>query len=159
MDTIDEAPDREQILQFREEPDDPETVARNRRILLDAIDGYRAGDLDAWWRIFDPDVTFHEAACLPYGGAHRGLEATKAGYAKLSDTFSKLHSVLETVLAGGDKVILYQDVSFRVRANGNSGRLPVSEMFRFRDGKVIEWRACYFDADLVAKAINGEAGD
>jgi hypothetical protein len=31
--------------------------------------------------------------------------------------------------------------------------LPVAELFRFRDGKVVEWRALYFDACMVSKAI------
>ena len=157
MDTVAETPDRALILKFRETPDDPETVALNRKTLLDAIDEVQAGNWDAWWAIFDPEVTFHEAVCLPYGGAHRGLEATKRGYAKLGETFSVLRSVAENVLAGGDMVILYQIITFQVRSNGNAGTFPVSEVFRFRDGKVIEWRACYFDSDMVAKAIDGTA--
>jgi limonene-1,2-epoxide hydrolase len=59
------------------------------------------------------------------------------------------------VLAAGDIVIVYQTVTFRPRENSNSLTLPVSELFRFRNGKVIEWRALYFDSNKVAKAISG----
>jgi len=73
----------------------------------------------------------------------------------LRDGWQKFCRKRERFLAAEDIVILYQTISFRVRENGNTGSLPVAEMFRFRDGKVIEWRALYFDACMVARAING----
>ena len=56
----------------------------------------------------------------------------------------------------GDYCILYQTIAFTVAANGNQGGFPVAEMFRFKDGKIVEWRANYFDACLMAKLIKGE---
>jgi ketosteroid isomerase-like protein len=155
MDASVETTARGMTLQYREKREDSETVRRNRQAILDMLDAADAGSSDALWNIMDPDVTFHEAACLPYGGAHRGLEATRRGYARLSETFSELKTVIEAVLAERDMVIVYQTITFRARASGNSGTLPVAELFRFRGGKVIEWRALYFDADLVATAIFG----
>jgi limonene-1,2-epoxide hydrolase len=61
--------------------------------------------------------------------------------------------VIEGVLASRDMVILYEIISFTAKATGESGTLPVCELFRFRDGKVVEWRAFYFDACQVAKAL------
>jgi uncharacterized protein len=143
------------VLQYRERPRDRDAAERNRAALLAAFDALEAGDDAPFWALFDPEVTFHEAACLPYGGAHRGLASTRAAYARLCATFAKMHSVFEQVLAEGDIVILYQTITFEVAANGNTGTLPVAELFRFRDGKIVEWRAHYFDADLVARAIDG----
>jgi uncharacterized protein len=156
MNASTEAAQRAMTLQYRDRPEDPETVRRNRQAILDLLDKAEAGTADDFWDIFDPDVTFHEADCLPYGGAHRGLEATKRGYARLGATFAELTTVIEAVLAAGDIVIVYQTVTFRPRENSNSLTLPVSELFRFRDGKVIEWRAMYFDSNKVAKTISGE---
>jgi len=146
-------PSQAMVLQYRDAPGFDETAERNRILITDALDGIQAGNMDALWRIFDPDVTFHEASCLPYGGAHRGLEATKAAYARLCDCFSAMRAVMEAVLASRDIVILYQTITFTAKATGKSGTLPVCELFRFRNGKVIEWRANYFDACLVAEAL------
>jgi ketosteroid isomerase-like protein len=143
------------VLQFRDAPGFDETAARNRETLIAALGRIEAGDFAAFWDIFDPDVTFHEAACLPYGGAHRGLEATQRAYASLCACYSDMHSTMEAVLASRDLCILYQTITFRVAANGQGGTLPVCEIFRFRDGRVTEWRACYFDADFVARALAG----
>ena len=35
--------------------------------------------------------------------------------------------------------MVYQTITFRIRANGNTFTIPMAEMFRFRGGKVIEW--------------------
>ena len=75
--------------------------------------------------------------------------------AQIEQTFSGFSTVFEAILAAQDFAILRQTVDFKVRASGNRGTMPVTELFRFRDGKVIEWRAIYLDVCLVAKAING----
>lgn len=143
------------VLQYRDAPGFDATAEANRKLITDALERIAQGDMDALWRIYDPAVTFHEAACLPYGGSHVGIAATKAAYAKLCDSFSAMHAVMETVLASRDIVILHQTITFTAKATGKGGTLPVCELFRFRDGKVIEWRAHYFDACLVANALNG----
>jgi uncharacterized protein len=144
------------VVKFRDIPVTDLVAERNRQTLINALKSLLAGDPEAFWSIYDPDVEFHEASCLPYGGVHRGLKAAKAAHGKIETVFDHLHSEFEAVLAAEDIVMLYQQISFRVRSNGNTGELPVAELFRFREGKVVEWRAHYFDACMVARAIKGE---
>jgi ketosteroid isomerase-like protein len=139
----------------RDAPEDAEKAAKNRAILLGAYDALASGDIESFWAIFDPDVVFHEASSLPYGGAHRGLAAVREAVGSMSAAYSKMHTAFEAILFGGDIALAYQTIDFRVKANGNSGSLPVAELYRFRDGKVIEWRALYFDPNVVAQAIAG----
>ena len=144
------------VLRYRDIPVTDPVAERNRKTLLGGLDKLLGGDVEGFWAIYDPDVVFHEASCLPYGGAHKGIAAARAAHGRIEQTFGSLHSVFEAVLAAEDIVILYQTITFQVRDNGNTGSLPVAELFRSRDGKVIEWRAHYFDACLVAQAIKGE---
>jgi ketosteroid isomerase-like protein len=144
------------IRKDRDLPVTDPVAERNRKILLEGLDRLLSGDVEGFWSIYDPDVTFHEASCLPYGGSHHGVAAARAAHGQVEKYFESLHSVFEAVLASEDIVILYQTITFRVRTNGNTGTLPVAELFRFRDGKIVEWRALYFDACLVSKAIKGE---
>jgi ketosteroid isomerase-like protein len=141
------------ILRYRGTVAADEVAARNRAILVDALDAAAAGDDEGFWSIYDSQAVFHEAACLPYGGSYVGIEAVKAGFAQIFEAFDHVHALFEQLLVAGDIAIAYQQVDFRVRGNGRRGSFPVAELFRFRDGKVIEWRALYFDADMVAKAI------
>ena len=62
-------------VKYRDIPVLDEVAERNRRTLLDALDKLFAGDVDGFLSIYDPDVVFHEASSLPYGGAHKGLAA------------------------------------------------------------------------------------
>lgn len=93
----------------------------NRRTLIDGLDKLLAGDVEGFWSIYDPDVEFHEASCLPYGGTHKGVAAARAAHGQVEKYFDSLHSVFEAVLAAEDLVILYQTITFRVRGNGNTG--------------------------------------
>ena len=69
--------------------------------------------------------------------------------------YSKMRNEIEAVLAARDIVVLYQTITFTVRSNGNTGSMPIAEMLRFRSGKVVEWRALYFDSNMVANALAG----
>jgi hypothetical protein len=143
----------EQMLRHRETAEERAIAERNRELLIGAIEAYGRGDEQAYWAIFDANVVFHEAPCLPYGGAHVGIEATRKAFAHLHRTFAELRAEFEAILASRDLVIVEQTVSFTGHEQGYIGTMPVAEMFRFRDGKVIEWRAHYFDSNMVAKAF------
>ena len=153
MEMFTEGSDLAVRLAYRDQPADPAVAERNRQAVLGALDAVVAGDVDSFWAMFDEDVVFYEADCLPYGGAHRGLGAVKQAFGELSSYFSANHVVFEQVLAAGEIVIAYQTIAFRVRANGRTGAIPVAELFRFREGKVIEWRALYFNSHLVAERL------
>jgi ketosteroid isomerase-like protein len=140
-------------LKYRETPDDVKGAERNRQAVMDALDKVAAGDFDPFWALFDDNVVFHEASCLPYGGEFKGKSAAIAAYTRLSTFYSQMRTVIDNVLTGGDHVIIYQTVNFTVKANGNTGSFPAAEMLYFQNGKVVEWRALYFDANYVMKKL------
>lgn len=134
-----------------------ELTALHREKLEAAFAGVAAGDGGAFWALFDPEVVFYEAACLPYGGAHHGIEATRKAHAIIHDCFDSVRVDVERLFVEGDLAIAYLQLGFRVRRNGRTGALPLAELYRFRDGRIVEWRALYFDSNLVAEAINADA--
>ena len=144
-------------LKYKEAADDTAGAARNRKAVMDALDSVLAGDFEPFFALFDDNVTFFEAPCLPYGGEFKGKENAIAAYMRLSSHYAKMRTVVENVLAAGDHVIIYQTINFTVKANGNTGSLPVCEMLRFQNGKAVEWRALYFDANMVMKKLTNAA--
>jgi ketosteroid isomerase-like protein len=140
-------------LKYRSAAPSEEDTEQNRRNLLAALDRMVAGDNGALWELFDDTVVFHEAECLPYGGSHHGIEAARAAHATIYEWFDSIHIDLEQILAAGDLAIAYAWMTYRVRRNGRKGRFPLAEVYRFRGGKVIEWRVHYFDASTVAEAL------
>jgi ketosteroid isomerase-like protein len=149
------AADQTLILSYRQGKGVDEAALANRAALIAAFEALLAGDDAPFWALFHPDAVFHEASCLPYGGAHQGLDAIKRAYLQMCGTFSAMRSEFHEILTAGDYCILYQTIAFTVAANGNTGGFPVAEMFRFEDGKIAEWRANYFDACAMAAAIGG----
>lgn len=136
---------------------DIDDIARsNRRILIQAYEAQIAGDIEAWWSIFDPDVEFHEASSLPYGGSLKGLEAAKQGMGAMFEAWRDVQVDFENFLAAGDLVIAYLRMHAVSRRTGDAYDAPVAEVFRFRNGKVIEWRPIYWDTHEVRK-VCGEA--
>jgi ketosteroid isomerase-like protein len=126
---------------------------RNREAIMGAYEALAAGNVEAWWSVFDPDVAFYEAACLPYGGTHRGLEAAKKANAGIFEAYDWSEAVIEDIAASGDMTIAYLQFTCRGKATGKTTSFPIAELYRFRDGKVVEWRACYFDVTLALDVL------
>jgi len=143
-------------LDFLKTPAFDETAQENRRIFADALERMAGGDGEAFWSIFDPAVEFHESSCLPYGGVYKGLDEARRGYMLMCSAYSNMASHQEALLASNDLVILYQTVTFTVAANGRQGTFTAAELFRFRNSRIVEWRAFYSDPCLVARALAGE---
>lgn len=144
------------VLRYRESPGDEAIAESNRQTLLTACDALLEEKGEEFWKILDPDIVFHEPGCLPWGGVYRGVEATIKAHANNHVVFDRVRTVFESVSAADDIVMVYQTSSFRVRANGNTITMPMVETYRFRNGKVIEWREIFFDPWALTQAIKGE---
>lgn len=87
MEAAGQSDDHRIALEFLDYPAFDETARKNRRIFADALHRMSAGDADAFWAMFDPDVVFHEASCLPYGGAYRGWKKPGAAISRCAPAF------------------------------------------------------------------------
>jgi ketosteroid isomerase-like protein len=147
---------RSLTLAYRDDEAFGEVAQANRKILTDALDQVIAGNVDAFYNVFDPDVTYIIPESMPYGGTFHGLEATRRAHSSIGDNYLSVDCTMEAVLASRDICIMYQTVDFETKGNGNKVTLPIAEVYRFRDGKVIEWVVCYSDAAQLAAAITGK---
>ena len=89
-----------------------EQALANRQALIEVLDQLQRGEEQGFWALFDPEASFHEASCLPYGGSHHGIEAIKAAFYTMCATFSAMHTEFHEVLTAGDYCILYQSIEF-----------------------------------------------
>ena len=129
-----------------------EVARSNREALINYYRARQAGDPDAFARLVDPDLHFIQSPGLPYGGEARGAEATQALMTRMFGTWSALRVEVQEVTASGDLVIAYVMLTATARATGKSYTGPTAELFRFRDGKVVEWRPIYWDTHAVREA-------
>ena len=124
-----------------------------RDFIVAANDGTSPG---AMWTLFDPDITFHVPPELPYGGTFKGIEAVRKAHAATRDHYDRIHTEIEQIVCAGDLAIMYFQFNFRSRKNGRTGSFPMVEVFRLRDGKVIEWRGFHFAPGSVAEILEAE---
>ena len=132
----------------------PGEAERLRDFVIAAHDGTSPG---AMWSIFDPDIVFHVPPELPYGGTFRGLEAVRTAHAATRDYYDRIRIEIEQLIFSGDLVLMYFQFNFRARKNGRIGSFPMIEVFRLRDGKVIEWRGFHFAPGAVAAILTADA--
>jgi uncharacterized protein len=131
-------------------------MTTNAEVVLAAFRAVQLRDRAGLYALCHPDVEFHEAPSLPYGGAVRGRDAALGDTAWL-DTWDPLQpSDAErsmdprVVAAAGDEVV----VLWRQRAvDAAGGRFdaPVLGLYEVRDGMFARAQMFHFDtAALVA---------
>ena len=128
-----------------------EIPARNRRLLFDAYTSLLAGDHDALFNLCAPDLTYILPPSLPYGCVKTGVEGARAGVAGAFGAWSRVKCEIQEFVATGDLVIAFMQVALTGRATGEVYEGPTAETFRFRDGRIIEWRVIYWDTHRVRK--------
>jgi steroid delta-isomerase-like uncharacterized protein len=100
------------------------------------------GDLDAVDRYLDPDMVNHD---LPFPGAPDGPEGMRHAAAMFRTALPDWHSDVEQLVAEGDLVVERFTASgthtgelMGVAPTGSVIRLRGMQMFRVRDGRIVE---------------------
>jgi ketosteroid isomerase-like protein len=131
-----------------------ETARANRELLAQAYRDMAAADGEAIIRLLDPEVFFTEAPSLPYGFEARGIGEVRKAIAGIHAAWRELRAEILEYLAAGDVVIAYMVITGISEATGREYKGPLAELFRFRNGKVTEWRPLYWDTHEV-RAVCG----
>ena len=126
-----------------------DVAAKNRRAVEDAYRAILKGEPGALFALLADDVQFHEAPSLPYGGSQKGIDGARAGVEGMFSAWSHLRVEIEEIAAGGDIVIAYLWMRAISRSSGDVYEGPTAELFRFKAGKIIEWRPIYWDTHRV----------
>jgi ketosteroid isomerase-like protein len=131
-------------------------VNDNTRLVLAALHAVEQRDVRGLLDLYHPDVEFHDAPSLPYGGVVRGKTAVEAhmysGWAAtwgpLQPTAAEQQMDPQVVAANEDEVV----VLYHQRAVGPAGEgfdAPVLALYKVRDGKLIRAQMFHFDTAAV----------
>ncbi len=117
-------------------------------LIAGGASGEAMGVTSAEW---DPDVQYIEDPNWPGAGVYRG-EAIQARFADYLEVFGTTEMTLEDLVDVGDQVVSI----FRTRGKSAQSGLPFEHewayVWRFRNGRVVEWRA-YFEKDEALAAV------
>jgi ketosteroid isomerase-like protein len=107
--------------------------------------------------VFDEDITVIEPASLPHGGTHRGLDEFRSLQDQMRRLWEQHIESAEYWQCADDRVALRIVIRWAARATGRSVVLPMIDMLRFRDGKVIEVEAFLQDTKALLDTLDIDA--
>lgn len=103
------------------------------------------GDFDEMRKYLHPDMYVTEAESLPFGGVHRGPDGFIALITRVFTYWDDAKLEPKYRVEDGDRIVLFSELTAKGRKSGESFTMPLSEMFRFQDGQIIEIFPFYFD--------------
>jgi ketosteroid isomerase-like protein len=88
--------------------------------------------------ITSPDIVVREPESLPHGGVHRGVEEYRALQASMRELWEQTMQGFDYWPCGDDKVALRIVFEWKARTTGKSVVLPMIDLIRFEDGRMVE---------------------
>jgi ketosteroid isomerase-like protein len=108
------------------------------RVVLDAL-GMR--DIERLIELSDPEVEWRSFFAVSVRGVYRGHDGTRQYMLDLNDAFEIVRPEVEDTLGIGDVAVLVGRLHYRGQGSGVEGESPAGWMFKFRDGKILRFRA------------------
>jgi ketosteroid isomerase-like protein len=108
---------------------------------------------EKWVELFDDDVVLWEPESLPHGGRHQGLDAFRSVQAGMREHWEQRIESTEYWPCGSDRVTLRIVIRWTARATGRSVVLPMIDLMRFSDGRIVEVEAYVQDTSALLDTL------
>ena len=98
-------------------------------------------DAEGLIQLADPDVEWHSFFAIGEKGMYRGHEGTRHYMRDLADAWEIARADIDDALSVGDVTVLVGRLHYRGRGSGAESETPAGWMLKFRDGKLVRFRA------------------
>lgn len=130
---------------------------QNEDIIGGLYEAFARGDVPSVLGGFAPDIEWHEADGMPYGGVYRGAEAIAQNvFGPIATDVEGFAIVPEQLIAAGDTVAAVVRYTGKGKATGKSLDLAVVHVWDIRDGKVARFRQ-FADTVSYAEVVPADA--
>ena len=123
--------------------------APNKAIVRRFLEAAQAGDTAVTKRLLHPDVRVIEADSLPFGGIVTGFDGFNRLVRQVFTTFADTAVTIQEYLADGDSVVVLATMSGKSKATGETFRMPIAEIWRLREGLIVEIQPFYHDTQKI----------
>jgi ketosteroid isomerase-like protein len=112
---------------------------QNVDVVRQVYGAFGRGDLDGILALLDPQVAWRTPGPpdLPTAGMHRGVNAVREFFGKLSSTFEVTNFEPQDFLAQDDKVVVLGTSLERVKAAGNAIEFRWVHIFTIRNDRIV----------------------
>jgi ketosteroid isomerase-like protein len=110
-----------------------------------------------WFELMDDSVTFRSlaggAAGMEFTLDCHGKEELQRYFTGLRNDWQMVHYTPEEFIADGDRVVVISTCAFTSKKTGKSVETPKCDVFRFKNGKIIDFYEFYDTARCLAAAM------
>ena len=131
-------------------------AAENKAIVSAFLAAAATNDREAMAQLLDPQIRVIEAASLPFGGEHAGIEAFHALVRRVFRLWRETRVEVHEMLADGDRVVVLATMHGRSKLSEERLAMPIAEIWSLRKGKVIEIQPFYFDTRRFLDTLGPE---
>ena len=112
------------------------------------------GSVQTWLDLLADDVAMRSpggsAPALDFAKPRQGKAEAEQYFASVLAAWEMVHFTPEVFIAEADRVVVISRVAFKYRETGKVVDSPKADVFRFRDGKVIEFTEFFDTAAALA---------
>ncbi len=101
----------------------------------------------------DPDVALHQSPDLPWGGEFHGHAGYEEWARQMSRAFDRLEVKDTRFFTEDDTVVITCRLVTRARASGEVLDLPMAQVVRIRNGRIVEFRPFYWNVPAYREAV------
>jgi hypothetical protein len=116
-------------------------------------DSTKGANTKVWLDLASDHLKIHslgaDTAALQFAQP-RGGEILVGFLEKLLETWEMNYVTPHTFVADGDHVAMFGTASWKYRANGNTVTTPLAHLWRFEDGKVVDFQELFDSAAIVS---------
>jgi ketosteroid isomerase-like protein len=114
----------------------------NVKLAGQVMDALSRRDLSGLIALADPEIEWHSFfAELGEGGVYRGHDGTRRYLSDLSDAWAIVRADVDDGVGVGNVAVLVGRIHYRGRGSGVEDESPAGWMLKFREGRVVCFRA------------------
>jgi uncharacterized protein len=130
---------------------------QSEEIVRGLYEAFARGDVPSVLGGFAPDIEWHEAEGMPYGGVYRGADAIAQNvFGPIATDVEGFAIVPEQLIAAGDSVAAVVRYTGTGKTTGKSLDLAVVHVWDIHDGKVARFRQ-FADTVSYAEVVPADA--
>ncbi|MDX6617225.1 MAG: hypothetical protein QOD60_2316 [Solirubrobacterales bacterium] len=112
------------------------------KLAREVMSALSQGDFERLVALADPEVEWHSFfAELGEGGVYRGIDGMRRYVNDLNDAWEIVRADVDDGVGVGDVAVLVGRIHYRGKGSGAEDETPAGWMLKFREGKVVRFRA------------------
>lgn len=114
-----------------------------------------AGEIESMKVLLDPNIRVIEANSLPYGGVWEGVDEFLKLLAIVFEVWKDCQVKVKHLVADDDWVVALTEMSGVGVGSGIPFKMPLAEVYRVKDGRIVEITPYYLDAKVLSDVHQG----